>query len=66
MIRKTEAASKLGAKNQESFAFRRESFNEFDSVINLRPAQGNRSRDVLDPQVRQKIILIVKKLVEDS
>jgi hypothetical protein len=27
MIRKTEAASKLGAKNQESFAFRRESFN---------------------------------------
>ena len=26
---------------------------EFDSMINLRPSQGNRSRDVNDPIVRQ-------------
>ncbi|HEX2583309.1 MAG TPA: DUF5674 family protein, partial [Chlamydiales bacterium] len=28
---------------------------EFDSIINLRPSQGNRSRDVNDPIARQKI-----------
>ena len=38
-------------------------FIEFDSVINLRPSQGNRSRDVVDPQIRQKIREIVTQLV---
>jgi len=28
-------------------------FVEFDSVINLRPSQGNPSRDVVDPLIRQ-------------
>lgn len=37
---------------------------EFDSMINLRPATGNRSRGVDDPKVREKIIAIVTKLVE--
>lgn len=35
---------------------------EFDSVINIRPRQNNRSRDVLDPAVREKIIIIVNNL----
>lgn len=34
---------------------------EFDSMINIRPAQGNRSRDVLDPGVREKIKAVVLK-----
>ena len=40
-----------------------ESFVEFDSMINLRPRQGNRSRGVDDPALRQRILEIVKKLV---
>jgi len=37
---------------------------EFDSMINLRPSQGNRTRNVDDQEVRNKIIKIVNKLVE--
>ncbi|MBU0567149.1 hypothetical protein KJ693_03220 [bacterium] len=40
-----------------------EDFVEFDSMINLRPSQRNRSREVQDPQIRQKIKVIVDKLV---
>ena len=36
---------------------------EFDSMINLRPSQGNRRRGVEDPQIRQKIVEIVARLV---
>ena len=42
-----------------------EEFIEFDSVINLRPSQGNRSRDVIDPVIRQKVKDIVAQLVSD-
>ena len=38
-------------------------FIEFDSMINLRPSQGNRSRSVDNPEVRKKIVQIVNKLV---
>ncbi|MFA4815171.1 MAG: DUF5674 family protein [Candidatus Gracilibacteria bacterium] len=37
---------------------------EFDSMINIRPRQNNRSRDVQDLSIREKIIVIVNKLVE--
>jgi hypothetical protein len=40
-----------------------EDFIEFDSMINLRPAQGNRSRGVDDPAVRERILQIVDALV---
>lgn len=36
---------------------------EFDSMINIRPRHGNRSRSVEDPLKRQKIIEIVNKLL---
>jgi hypothetical protein len=36
---------------------------EFDSMINLRPSQKNRSRSVDDPAIRQKILDIVQRLV---
>jgi uncharacterized protein DUF5674 len=39
---------------------------EYDSMINLRPSQGNRSRGVDDPAIRQKIREIVNLLVEQS
>lgn len=34
---------------------------EFDSMINIRPAQGNRSRDVEDPEIQSKIKAVVSK-----
>lgn len=40
-----------------------QSWIEFDSMINLRPSWGNRSRGVDDPKVQDKIKAIVNKLV---
>ena len=37
-------------------------FLEFDSMINIRPAQGNRSRGVDDPAMRDTILRIVDHL----
>ena len=34
---------------------------EFDSMINIRPAQGNRSRSVEDPSIQARIKEVVKK-----
>lgn len=36
---------------------------EFDSMINIRPRQGNRSRGVDDPIAQQKIVAVVGRLV---
>ena len=36
---------------------------EFDSMINVRPSVGNRTRSVEDPTVRERIIAIVESLV---
>jgi hypothetical protein len=38
-------------------------FVEFDSMINLRPSRGNRSRGVEDSAVRERIRQIVNNLV---
>lgn len=40
-----------------------EDFVEFDSMINIKPRQENRSRNVENQGVRDKIISIVNKLV---
>lgn len=36
---------------------------DFDSMINIRPTQGNSSREVLDPDVRKKVEVIARKLL---
>ncbi|MEK9145545.1 MAG: DUF5674 family protein [Elusimicrobiota bacterium] len=36
---------------------------EFDSMINIRPSQGNRSRGVDDPERRRAVLEIVGKLI---
>lgn len=41
-----------------------EDFIEFDSMINLRPSQGNRSRGVEDAEIRKKILEIANKLIK--
>lgn len=38
-------------------------FIEFDSMINVRPSRGNRSRGVEDKAIRNKIIQIVDKRI---
>lgn len=43
--------------------FGTDDFVEFDSMINIRPAQGNRSRSVEDAGVRAKILGIVSEIV---
>lgn len=40
-----------------------EAWIEFDSMINLRPSQGNRSRGVDNPDTQRKIRDVVQKLV---
>ena len=39
---------------------------EFDSMINLRPAQGNKSRGIDSAATRAKIKTIVAKLINDG
>ena len=41
-----------------------EDFIEFDSVINIRPSQQNRSRGIDSPEIKKKILQIVNKLIE--
>ncbi len=41
-----------------------EDFLEFDSLINIRPRQGNRSRYVENEEIREKIRIIVNKYME--
>ncbi|MEK7124437.1 MAG: DUF5674 family protein [Patescibacteria group bacterium] len=40
-----------------------ENFIEFDSMVNIKPGFGNRTRGVDNPKIREKIKSIVKKLV---
>jgi|SRR3989344_4685596 len=39
-------------------------FVEFDSMINLKPNLGNRTRDVENPEIKKEIQLIINELVE--
>lgn len=41
-----------------------EDFIEFDSMMNLKPALGNKSRYVENPETREKIIQIIDRIVK--
>jgi len=41
-----------------------EDFLEFDSLINIRPRQKNRSRDVENPEIRKRIFDIVNEYIQ--
>jgi hypothetical protein len=45
-------------------AFGESDFVEFDSMINVRPRLGNRSRSVENDEVRARILLVVQALVK--
>lgn len=42
-----------------------EDFLEFDSLINIRPAQGNRSRGVEDEHIQQKMKDLMAKWIRE-
>lgn len=42
-----------------------EDFVEFDSLINIRSWQGNPTRDVVDPQIRESIKAIVRQFISE-
>jgi len=39
-------------------------FIEFDSMINMRPSQGNRSRGVENKEISEKIVKIVERIIK--
>lgn len=43
---------------------RNDAFIEFDSMINMRPSQGNKSRGVDHAETRKKIVRVVAKRVK--
>lgn len=45
--------------------FGTDDFIEFDSMINIRPRQGNSSKDVLDPEARKQIINLIDEVVHE-
>ncbi len=38
-------------------------FIEFDSMINMRPSQGNKSRGIEKEEIRRKIVAIIEKKI---
>jgi len=42
----------------------RQAWIEFDSMVNIRPAQGNRSRSVEDEKTRARIVEVVNRLIQ--
>lgn len=42
-----------------------DNFIEFDSMINIRPSQGNPSKDVIDKEARNKIIGLISEVVHE-
>ena len=47
-------------------AYPGEDWVEFDSMINIRPGQGNRSRSVDDPHTQEEIRAVVARLVRSD
>ena len=40
-------------------------FIEFDSMINIRPSQGNPSRDILDKTIKAKVKEVIAEVVHE-
>lgn len=41
----------------------KEEWIEFDSMINLKPSQGNRTRGIDNPDIKEKIVKIIDDLI---
>lgn len=63
LLETDSAQSDLWGINLYPDSYGDEDFIEFDSMINIRPAQGNNSRDVEDEGVRTDICHIIEGVV---
>lgn len=67
----TELIEREGSKREDLWginlypAERGDAFVEFDSMINLKPGLGNRTRGVEDERTRAQIITVVNGLVQE-
>jgi len=62
-----EALLEIGCRQEDIWGadwIRSERKVEFESFINIRPRHGNRSMEVQDPELRSKIEIIVRKLLD--
>ncbi|HPA25705.1 MAG TPA: DUF5674 family protein [bacterium] len=66
MLENGSAQKDLWGINLYPEFFGAENFIEFDSMINIRPWQSNRSRGVEAEEVRKKIVEVVEKLVNNE
>lgn len=65
-----ELIEKEGSKREDTWGInlypeKQEEWIEFDSIINIKPSSGNRSRNVENPEIKTKIRTIVNKLIID-
>ena len=67
-----ESLLEQGSKQEDLWGFNlypedfgTDDFIEFDSIINIRPRQNNRSRSVDNAEVREKIKSIVEEIVHE-
>jgi hypothetical protein len=65
LLKKGSKQTDLWGVNLHPEEFGTDDFIEFDSMINIRPSQGNPSKDVLDKDTRRKIIEIVDEAVHE-
>lgn len=62
---------KYGSKGEDTWGINfypdkaKDEMIEFDSVINLKPLQNNRSRDIENPEIKEKIKKIAAELILD-
>ncbi len=64
LLEKGSSQANLWGVNLYPDKFGSDEFIEFDSLINIRPSQGNRSRGVDDAKLRSVIAAVVNHLVE--
>ncbi len=63
LLKEGSAQSNLWGINFYPAEVGTENWLEFDSMINLRPSQNNRTRGIDDEKIRVKVEAIVEKLV---
>jgi hypothetical protein len=63
MLEKGSLQTDIWGINLHPADYGRDDFIEFDSMINIRPRQGNASKNVLNPAVRKQIVDIVQETV---
>lgn len=65
LLKKGSKQTDLWGINLYPEKFGRSDFIEFDSMINLKPRQNNRTRSVEDPEIRKQITDIVNEVVHE-